>query len=990
MINNLSKLVLEYGGSVQHLTIPSEITNGGGLCNPSICKYDDDIYVNIRNVHYSLYHSENKQKFQCIWGPLSYLHPEDDQTLRTTNILCKLNPVTLNIENYNKIDTSKLDVEPLWDFIGLEDGRLVNWNNKMYLIGVRRDTTPNGVGRMEYTEIVNNTEVTRTRIEPPGGPLSSYCEKNWMPISDMPDHFIKWTNPTEMVKVNLETKSSNIVELKQDFYPVPRDIRGGSQVIPYKGYHIAITHEVDLYNSELGNKDAQYYHRFIVWDKEWNIVKTSDDFKFFTSNIEFSCGIIEHNEEIIVTTGFQDSAAFLIRIPFKLFDYLVGIDEQKLYGLPQVNYISYIDDKERRDILEEQLNDLGLKFKKHISTSDMDINSMVTGNRIDDVDTHNKYCTFSHLRAIKNWYFETNEPYGFFIEDDISFETVKYWTFTWKSVMEILPKNFDCIQLVVVNEKNTQTFFRVKERYWNDWSVTGYLITRKYAKHLIDTFYKDDIFTLNLSHSNIIPITENIIYSEGITYTFPLFIENTDAITTTTTTRNFIDKDNKSREYNKIYHNRSSNYQLTWWKENGQRLQITKNVIDTDFLLKSHINDPYNILTNFNMGQYYFINGHWSASLSFFLRTAEYGNNDDIIYESLIKIGQIFTNLGRRPASEKVAYLTAISFQPQRPEAYYFMSQYHERQLNWFESYNFSTIGHTNINNAKTTLTDLGYPGKFSFQFQQAVSSWWIGRTDLSRELFFDLLNNHYNELPEFFKESLIINITNIGYNRFPHCHYNYLMHNTLKFKFDGSENIIRNYSQAMQDMFILSMLNGKRNGTYLEIGSADPYANNNTALLEKEFNWSGVSVEISEDDVKKFKRERMNPVLHKNALDIDYSQLLKKYNFDDNIDYLQIDCDPPKTTFDILTKIPFDEYKFAVITFEHDYYTDETKSYKFLSREFLTSKGYILVGSGISPIENQSFEDWWVHPDLVSIEIINKYINNQETIVADKFMRNI
>lgn len=133
-----------------------------------------------------------------------------------------------------------------------------------------------------------------------------------------------------------------------------------------------------------------------------------------------------------------------------------------------------------------------------------------------------------------------------------------------------------------------------------------------------------------------------------------------------------------------------------------------------------------------------------------------------------------------------------------------------------------------------------------------------------------------------------------------------------------------------------------------------------------------------------------MNPVLHKNALDINYSQLLKKYNFDDNIDYLQIDCDPPKTTFEILTKIPFDEYKFAVITFEHDYYTDETKSYKFLSREFLKSKGYVLVGSGISPIENQSFEDWWIHPYLVSNEIINKYINNQETIVADKFMRNI
>ncbi len=35
---------------------------------------------------------------------------------------------------------SELDVPPVWTFIGLEDGRLVKWDEKYYLIGVRRDT----------------------------------------------------------------------------------------------------------------------------------------------------------------------------------------------------------------------------------------------------------------------------------------------------------------------------------------------------------------------------------------------------------------------------------------------------------------------------------------------------------------------------------------------------------------------------------------------------------------------------------------------------------------------------------------------------------------------------------------------------------------------------------------------------------------------------------------------------------------------------------
>ena len=35
-----------------------------------------------------------------------------------------------------------------------------------------------------------------------------------------------------------------------------------------------------------------------------------------------------------------------------------------------------------------------------------------------------------------------------------------------------------------------------------------------------------------------------------------------------------------------------------------------------------------------------------------------------------------------------------------------------------------------------------------------------------------------------------------------------------------------------MQDMFVLTVLNGKTNGTYLEIGSGDPFIGSNTALL--------------------------------------------------------------------------------------------------------------------------------------------------------------
>lgn len=317
-MRNFAKFALENGGSIHPLIISPELTNGLGLMNPSILIDNGKILVNLRSVNYTFYHSE-KKLFQHQWGPLTYVHPENDIHLRTTNFYLELNN-EFNIIRCNKIDTSQFDTyEPLWEFVGLEDGRLIRWEGKLYLTGVRRDTTTNGQGRMELSEleVSDNSvkEISRFRIPTPIDP-NSYCEKNWMPILDLPYHFIKWTDPTELVKV--DPKKQSCVELARKELKIPErinnGIRGGSQVIPYKGYYIAITHEVDLFNSEVGRKDAVYRHRFIVWDKEWNIVKYSKNFSIMDGDVEFCVGMAEYNNDLLFTFGFQDNAAYLLRV----------------------------------------------------------------------------------------------------------------------------------------------------------------------------------------------------------------------------------------------------------------------------------------------------------------------------------------------------------------------------------------------------------------------------------------------------------------------------------------------------------------------------------------------------------------------------------------------------------------------------------------------------------------------------------------------------
>lgn len=325
-MNCLAKYALSNGGSIHPLIIPAELTNSTGLMNPSIFNDNGKLIGIIRHVNYTFYHSE-KKLFQHAWGPLTYVHPENDMHLRTINYYYELDN-NLNISRYSKIDTSTFDnYEPQWDFVGLEDARIFKWNDKLYTSGVRRDLDKVGTGRMELCEIlVSETsvkEISRNRIAPPNDP-NSYCEKNWMPVIDRPYAYVKWSNPTEVVEVNLQDNTSKTVSLSESI-SLPRDLRGGSQVVRVGNYYLACTHEVELFNSEVGRKDAIYHHRFILWDNNFNIIHTSKEFNFMNGHVEFCVGMCTHGSDILISFGFQDNAAYILKIPQKIVEQFINL-----------------------------------------------------------------------------------------------------------------------------------------------------------------------------------------------------------------------------------------------------------------------------------------------------------------------------------------------------------------------------------------------------------------------------------------------------------------------------------------------------------------------------------------------------------------------------------------------------------------------------------------------------------------------------------------
>lgn len=168
----------------------------------------------------------------------------------------------------------------------------------------------------------------------------------------------------------------------------------------------------------------------------------------------------------------------------------------------------------------------------------------------------------------------------------------------------------------------------------------------------------------------------------------------------------------------------------------------------------------------------------------------------------------------------------------------------------------------------------------------------------------------------------------------------------------------MKTYSQERQDLFVIEQTKGKTNGVFLDIGCAHPIEINNTYLLETEYNWSGVCIDLDSKHNELWKNRKAK-FLNQDALTIDYNALLASIAIDGIIDYLSLDLEPPSITHECLFKIPFDKYKISVITYEHDRYR-AGDIYRVSSREYLTSKGYRLVVPDVK-CGGQEFEDWYV-----------------------------
>ena len=180
--------------------------------------------------------------------------------------------------------------------------------------------------------------------------------------------------------------------------------------------------------------------------------------------------------------------------------------------------------------------------------------------------------------------------------------------------------------------------------------------------------------------------------------------------------------------------------------------------------LIDYINDPKNAMVNFDLANWYDEQSHTSPACSYYLRCSELTKDKSLAYECLLRLYLCYRKLSNRDYTCENLLKSALHLCPQKPEAYFFLSQFYEYKGNWMDSYLYASLGLDLSDCEPSNLKkNLGYESKYMLLFQKAVSSWWYGKPKESRMLFRQLKDEYGDILNDYYFKLIEKNLINLG-----------------------------------------------------------------------------------------------------------------------------------------------------------------------------------------------------------------------------------
>ena len=154
-------------------------------------------------------------------------------------------------------------------------------------------------------------------------PNRQQYEKNWMPFVDAGElRFIHSMDPICVLDESGSLVSETPVSI------VATDIRGGTNLLPFDGGWLCVTHEFAWIN-----RKRRYSHRFVWLDRDLQPRKLTRRFYFFLEQSEFAMGLVAHPQRptLLASFGANNAESWIAELsPIELRQALNPIDRYRL------------------------------------------------------------------------------------------------------------------------------------------------------------------------------------------------------------------------------------------------------------------------------------------------------------------------------------------------------------------------------------------------------------------------------------------------------------------------------------------------------------------------------------------------------------------------------------------------------------------------------------------------------------------------------------
>lgn len=442
---------------------------------------------------------------------------------------------------------------------------------------------------------------------------------------------------------------------------------------------------------------------------------------------------------------------------------------------------------------------------------------------------------------------------------------------------------------------------------------------------------------------------------------------------------------------------------------------MTKNSASIDAIsarLSAYISGGYEMSGAFFLAEAYFDEGQWTSAASFYQKVTDMcksitqaggslsDDEAEMEYSSYLLYSVCLKNLRNREMGEETFCNYAISVDPARPEGYVRMCEvYDSRRLekryhagfefesiNWFRLLGYASAGEmTAAGNGdigaayRVHLSE--YEDMRKLTAYKCIAQYMLEDYKTARLTYIGIERS--GGVPAYLQKEL--DDLYMKYTS-PLRTNAYRMNRQLHFKYPFwmFESIRKNASYNMADMFILSITNGRMDGSYVDAYPAFGADGSNVRMLSgDDWRWKGVSISTRKSIRKEMSSAGMR-VIDVAPDDLDINIVISATAKNGHLDYLGIG--DASLSLDILKRVKFGSIGIGIITAPH---MADDKESEAKIRDILLSNGFYIVARNMETATAGVVEDWAANTDLIDNSYILKMkSDSSENKVDDYFYR--